>query len=195
MSTFFWALFGLVIGFFVVMSVRFRKTKLLSNFKYQPDEKQLFEEKPIKLEYGTDRPNRTVGITAGGGISVTSRSARRTRILRPWIRVTNKNIIIVQKKEEKPDGPIYAVLWYGSASGDSAVSSWWKTGYVTVPITVSEIRAVAQEDGVYMIEIPLPSLLPLPGMENMQQTANIWTSQLSQYEKALDIKIPVKSEN
>jgi hypothetical protein len=190
MSTLSWVV--LVLAFFVFVAVKFRKTKLLSNFQYQSDEKQLFEEKPLKLEYGTDQSNRSVGITAGGGVSVTSRGARRTRIIRPWIRVTNKNIIIVQKKEEKPDGPIYMVLSFAPAP-ESGLSSWWKRGYTYTPITVSEIRGVANQDGSYTIEIPIPSLLPLPGMENLAQTIKIQTAQLSLYEKALNVKIPLES--
>ncbi len=194
MTTFSWLLIGLMIGFFMVVGVRFRKTKLLSNFQYQPDEKQLFEEKPIKIEYGTDQGTRTVGITSGGGVSVMSRGARRARILRPWIKITNKNIIIVQKKEENPDGPIYSVLSYGATNNESVLGSWWKTGYPTVQINVGELRAVAQSDGSYTIEIPLLQLLPMGGIENAQQTAKITTNQLSQYEKALGVKIQMKME-
>lgn len=192
MSNLSWFLLALVIAFFIFVSIRFRKTRLLSNFPYESDEKMLFEEKPIKIEQGSSQTTKDIGITAGGGVSVTSRGQKRTRVMRPWIRVTNKHIIIAQKKEEKPDGSIYTVLSF-APTAESGLSIWWKRGYAVVPITVSEIRAVAQDDGTYMIEILLPSMLPLPGMENVLQTTNIWTSQLSAYEKALNTKIQIRN--
>lgn len=196
MSNFHLFLLILVIAFFVFIAVKFRKTRMLSNFPSEPDEKILFEEKPIKLEQGVYQPTTSIGMTGGGGISVSSRGKRRTRVTRPWIRITNKNIIIVQKKEEKSDGPIYCVLSFESRENEKL--SWWKQGYITIPIAVSEIRAVANADGSYTIEIPLPSMIPafipVSGMENVQQITKIWTNQLGQYEKALNTKIQIKAE-
>lgn len=193
MSMLSWILLLAVIAFFIFIAIKFRKTRMLSNFPFQPDEKILFEEKPIKLEQGVYQSNTSIGMTGGGGIAVNTQGPRRTRIIRPWIRITSKNIIIVQKKEEKPDGPIYCVLSFSSTENEKL--TWWKQGYVTMPINVSEIRAVSNSDGSYRIEIPLPSMVPaIIPMQNVQQFTKIWTNQLGQYEKALHTKIEVKSE-
>ncbi len=170
---------GLVLVFFLFSNTRFQKTRMLSNFPYAPDEQQLFEEHPIQIEQLTKR---------GAG-------KKTRRIMNPFVKITNKHIIIAQKKSDKPDGPIYVLLSLTSQSV-SALATWWKQGYAVMQVTVSETQAFINQDGTYTIELTLPVQIAIPESMNttdMRQIMRITTGNLSAYEKALNMKIPVKS--
>ncbi|MBP9732484.1 MAG: hypothetical protein KBD29_03445 [Candidatus Magasanikbacteria bacterium] len=177
MSNFSWVIFILVISFFIFVGVRFRKTRLLSSFAYQSDEKILFEDRPVKIEQMTN---------AGG------RGKRTRGIMWPVIKITDKHIVIGQQKESSPDGIIYIALSFLGDS-ESMLENWWKRGYVTMPITKSEIQGRVQEDGAYTVEIPLEVNLPMPNRQPVQQVIVITTRNFTGYEKALGMKIQIRN--
>ncbi len=169
-------LVGVVIIFLISLSTRFRKVKLLSKLVYEQGEEKISEDRPITIE------EKSVG----------NGKKRTTRIGLPYIILTNKRIIIVQKKETSPDGYIRNIFSFDPVS-EPVLAGWWKHGYATIQVDRETVRAVASsESGGYIIIFKLMTQLPIGNMKNIEQTVEITTAQLSAYEKAVGRKIQVQ---
>lgn len=158
----------------VATGIRFKKVKLLSHFSYAPGEEKILEEIPLRVE------EKSVG----------NGKKRTTRVMNPFVVMTNKHIVIVQKKNSSPDGYIRVVLSFEPV-GESFLVTWWKKGYAIIQINTTNITAVTSgEQGGYIVRFPLMSPLMAAHVE---QTIEITTAQFSVYEKALGIKIPINA--
>ncbi len=171
-----WILVGAFVIFIVLTSLKFKTSKSLSRVVYEAGEEKIFEEKPVKIY------ERGVG---GGKNRVTS-------VAIPYIVLTNKRIIIVQKKEVAPDGYVRVVLSFDPPK-ESSLGEWWKRGYVTLQIDKEQIYATADAEGAYTIVFRILNPLLISSVQHVEQTVEITTGQLSVYEKAMGKKIEVRS--
>ncbi len=165
-----------VIAFFIFSGIRFRKVKLLSKLVYEQGEEKIAEDKPITIE------EKSVG----------NGKKRTTRVGLPYIILTNKRIIIVQKKETSPDGYIRNIFSFDPVS-EHVLSAWWKHGYATIQVDRGTVSATASKDsGAYTIIFKLLTPFLMGNVQGIEQTVEITTNQLSVYEKALGAKIKVQ---
>lgn len=167
-----------VIVFFIFSGIRFRKVKLLSKLVYEQGEEKIAEDQPLSIE------EKSVG----------NGKKRTTRIGLPYLILTNKRMIIVQKKETSPDGYIRNIFSFDPVS-EPVLSAWWKHGYATIQVDKETVHAVASsESGAYTIVFRLMVQLPIGNMGGIEQTVEITTTQFSVYEKAVGRKIQVQQE-
>jgi len=174
MEAFFWILITIAFVIIIVVVQKFKKTALWSNFVFLEGENVIFSDDPERLEYVRPRD--------------------RARVLkRSRMRVTNKGrIIFAQQLPRSDDERVFAVFTLEHPSG-SIMNSWSQYGYPIVPLDTAQLCVkINKKQGRYVVFSGETNMMINRIVGNILATLKVYTSRIVEYEKVLDMSIPIR---
>ena len=163
----------------IVFLSRFRKTKLFSNFPFEDGEEVVFTEEPALLQH---KQSSIVGAKTQRNYHV---------LMRPIVKVTNKGKIIFAQKY-KNDALVYAVFSLKNLA-DEQKNAWKNLGYTFATLSGQDIKATAStKKAAYEITFIGGNSDPVTATMGVNDfIMQIYTNDISSYEKNLGVKNPV----
>jgi len=163
----------------IVFLSRFRKTKLFSNFPFEEGEEVAFTEEPVMMQH---KQSTIVGATTNRNFYV---------LMRPIVKVTNKGKIFFAQKY-KNDALVYAVFSM-KALNEEQKTAWKNLGYMFATLSEQDIKAVTStKKANYEITFTGGNSDPVTATMGVNDfIMQVYTNDISSYEKNLGVKIPV----
>ena len=164
----------------IVFLSRFRKTKLFSNFPFEDGEEVVFTEEPALLQH---KQSSIVGAKTQRNYHV---------LMRPIVKVTNKGKIIFAQKY-KNDALVCAVFSLKNLA-DEQKNAWKNLGYTFATLSGQDIKATAStKKAAYEITFIGGNSDPVTATMGVNDfIMQIYTNDISSYEKNLGVKIGVQ---